>query len=117
MSFVYVPLDSPLVNSGFRYFLCLLFPPTTLLLGLNSFIAFEKEFTPLDNRIGLDVAQLNIRNMIVLLFASFIFYILLSFFLIVFSLEKNKIIMKKIIEVIMEKILHHFLIVVINLII
>ena len=80
MSFVYVPLDSPLVNSGFRYFLCLLFPPTTLLLGLNSFIAFEKEFTPLDNRIGLDVAQLNIRNMIVLLFASFIFYILLSFF-------------------------------------
>ena len=80
MSFVYLPMDSPLVNSSLRYFFCIIFPPTSLLLGLNSFIAFEKEFTPLDNRIGLDVAQLNIRNMIVLLFASFIFYIILSFF-------------------------------------
>ena len=61
------------------YFFCILFPPTNLLLGLNSFYVFEKEFSPLDNRITLDVAEITISNMILFLFVSFILYIILGF--------------------------------------
>ena len=79
MSFVYLPMDSPIVNSGLRYLICILFPPTNLLLGLNAFYAFEKEFSPLDNRINLDVAELSISLMIVFLIINFIIYIFLGF--------------------------------------
>ena len=78
MSFVYLPMFSPVVNSILRYAFCILFPPTNLLLGLNSFFAFEREFTHLDNRITLDVAQVNISLMIIFLIVSFFLYILLG---------------------------------------
>ena len=78
MSFVYLPMFSPVVNSILRYVFCILFPPTNLLLGLNSFFAFEREFTHLDNRITLDVAQVKISLMIIFLIISFFLYILLG---------------------------------------
>ena len=81
MSFVYLPMDSPRVNFILRYIFCILFPPTNLLLGLNSFLAFEREFSPLDDRIKLDVAEVNISIMILFLVVSFFLYILLGFFI------------------------------------
>jgi len=79
MSFVYLPMFSPVVNPIFRYIVCILFPPTNLLLGLNYFFAFEREFSHLDNRITLDVAEVNISLMIIFLIISFVLYILLGF--------------------------------------
>ena len=79
MSFFYLPMKSPVVNNSFRYFVCILFPPTNLFLGFNAFYAFEKEFTPLDNRIGLDVDVMNVKLMIVFLVISFFLYIFLGF--------------------------------------
>ena len=79
MSFFYLPMKSPVVNNSLRYFFCVLFPPMNILLGFNSFYVFEKEFAPLDNRVGLDVDVINIRLMIVFLLVSFFLYIFLGF--------------------------------------
>ena len=79
IGFVYLPMYSPRVNSILRYVICILFPPTNLLLGLNSFFAFEREFSPLNNRITLDVAEVNIKLMIIFFVASFFLYIILGF--------------------------------------
>ena len=55
MSFFYIPLKSLEVPKSLRYFICVIFPPTNILLGFNTFYAFEKQFSPLDNRNDLDV--------------------------------------------------------------
>jgi len=77
--FIYLPMYSPMVNSILRYIICILFPPTNLLLGLNSFFAFERQFSPLNNRITLDVAEVNISFMIIFFIVSFFLYIILGF--------------------------------------
>ena len=79
MSFFYLPMKSPVVSNSLRYFFCILFPPMNILLGFNSLYIFEKEFAPLDNRVGLDVDVMNIQLMIVFLLVSFFLYIFLGF--------------------------------------
>ena len=79
MSFFYLPLDSPAANKSFAYFICIIFPPANLLLGFNNFYIFEKEFSPLKNRVNLDLSQITISLMIVFLFISFIIYLILGY--------------------------------------
>ena len=79
MSFFYIPMYSPVINPYLRYFICIILPPTNLQLGLNSFYAFEQEYSPLNNRIKLDVAEINIELMISLLIVNFFLYIFLGF--------------------------------------
>ena len=80
MSFFYLPINSPEVNKGFTYFICIIFPQTNLLLGFNTLYVFEKEFSYLSNRVNLDVSQITISLMIVFLLISFILYIALGYF-------------------------------------
>ena len=79
MSFFYMPMKSHEVNIILRYIICILFPPTNLLLGFNSFYAFEKQFTPLNNRTDMDVAEININFMIIFLLISFFLYLFLGY--------------------------------------
>ena len=79
MSFFYIPMKSPEINKNLRNFVCVIFPPTNLLLGFNAFYTFEKEFNPLNNRIKLDVAEISISLMIAFLIVSFVLYIFLGF--------------------------------------
>ena len=80
MSFFYLPINSPEVNKGFTYFICVIFPQTNLLLGFNTFYVFEKEFSYLNKRVNLDVSQITITLMIVFLLISFILYLILGYF-------------------------------------
>ena len=61
MSFLYLPISSPVANKSFVYFICIFFPPANILLGINNFFIFEKEFSPLNNRVNLDVSLITIR--------------------------------------------------------
>ena len=79
MSFFYLPLNSPAVNKSFAYFICIIFPPANILLGFNNFYIFEREFSPLKNRVNLDISQITISLMIVFLFLSFIIYLILGY--------------------------------------
>ena len=79
MSFFYIPMKSPEINNGLRNFICVIFPPTNLLLGFNTFYIFEKEFTPLNNRTKLNVAEISINLMIGFLVVSFALYIFFGF--------------------------------------
>ena len=79
MSFFYIPMKSNEVNSHLRNFVCVIFPPTNLLLGFNTFYVFEKEFSPLNNRTGLNVAEISINSMIIFFVVSFALYIFLGF--------------------------------------
>ena len=79
MSFFYIPLKSLEVPKSLRYFICVIFPPTNILLGFNTFYAFERQFSPLDNRTDLDVAEISINLTIVFLLVSFFLYLFLGF--------------------------------------
>ena len=79
MSFLYLPIYSPAVNISFTYFICVLFPPANLLLGFNTFYTFEKEFSPLNDRVNLDVSKITISLMITFLFVSFVIYLILGY--------------------------------------
>jgi hypothetical protein len=79
MSFFYLPIYSPAANTSFAYFICAIFPPANILLGFDSFYTFEKEFSPLNNRVNLDVSKITIRLMIIFLFVSFIIYLILGY--------------------------------------
>ena len=81
MSFFYLPINSPEANKGFTYFICIIFPQTNLLLGFNTLYVFEKEFSPLNNRVNLDVSQITITLMIVFLLISIILYLVLGYFI------------------------------------
>ena len=79
MSFLYLPINSPEVNKKILYSICIFFPPTNLLLGLNYFFIFEEEFSPLNNRVNLDISPITISLMITFLFISSIVYLILGF--------------------------------------
>ena len=79
MSFFYLPITSPAVSKSFIYFICIIFPTSNLLLGFNNFYVLEKEFSPLNNRINLDISQITIRLMILFLLINFIIYLFLGY--------------------------------------
>ena len=79
MCFFYLPLYTPAANRGLAYFCSIFFPPTNLLLGFEYFYMFEKEFSPIKNRLNLDLTKVNITLMMVFLFINFIIYLLLGF--------------------------------------
>ena len=95
MSFFYLPIDSPEVDKSFRNFICILFPQANLLLGFNTFYVFEKEFSPLNNRVNLDISNITISLMITFLFISFIIYLILGFIIFQFWGIKKKCCSKK----------------------
>ena len=79
MGFFYLPIKSPATNKVFVYFLCIFFPPCNLLLGFNTFYVFERQFSPLDNRINLDISTLKINLMLVFMFLNILIYLLFGY--------------------------------------
>ena len=79
MSFLYLPINSPEINKSIIYLFCILFPPTNLLLGLNVFYIFEKEFVFFNNNIKIDVSQITIMQMILFFICSFFIYLFIGY--------------------------------------
>ncbi len=78
MSFLYLPINSPEINKYFIFFICILCPPTNILLGLNVFYIFEKEFYFFNDNTKMDISQITINQMIIFLISSFFLYLILG---------------------------------------
>ena len=79
MSFLYLPINSPMINKPIIYLFCILFPPTNLLLGFDVFYIFEKEFVYFNGNINIDVSQITILQMIYFFIFSFFLYLLVGY--------------------------------------
>ena len=79
MGFCYLPIKSPAANQVVVYFLCIIFPPCNLLLGFNTFYVFERQFSPLNNRLNLDVSSLKISIMMTFMIINIIIYLILGY--------------------------------------
>ena len=95
MSFLFQPIDSPIADKKLVYLICIFFPTSNLLLGMKNFYIYEKEFSPLNGRVNLDISQITISLMITFLFLNFIIYLFLGFiisqlFCYEYGVKKNK---------------------------
>ena len=78
MSFLYVPINSPIINKKIINTFCVLFPPINLMFGFDVLITYEKEFNEF-NDIKADVGQITILEMILFFFASFFIYLFIGY--------------------------------------
>ena len=78
MSFLYVPIDSPIIDKNIINLFCILFPPLNLMLGLDVLITFQKEFHYFDN-IKSDVGQISIFEMLIFFTLSFFIYLFVGY--------------------------------------
>ena len=78
MCFLYLPINSPVVNKNIINLFCVLFPPVNLMFGFDVLFIYEKEFHKFDN-ITNDVGQITILEMIIFLFLNFILYLIFGY--------------------------------------
>ena len=78
MCFLYLPINSPVVNKNIINLFCVLFPPVNLMFGFDVLFIYEKEFHKFDN-IANDVGQITILEMIIFLFLNFILYLIFGY--------------------------------------
>ena len=78
MCFLYLPINSPVVNKNIINLFCVLFPPVNLMFGFDVLFIYEKEFHTFDN-IANDVGQITILEMIIFLFLNFILYLFFGY--------------------------------------
>ena len=78
MSFLYVPINSPIINKKIINTFCVLFPPINLLFGFEVLITYEKEFSVF-NDIKTDVGEITILEMFLFFFASFFIYLFIGY--------------------------------------
>ena len=81
MYFLFIVVFQKSVNYTLKIIFCLLFPPTTLQLGINTISIFETNFQDFDGRINYEHNNFSVRDMYTNLTYNFIIYMFLGFFL------------------------------------
>ena len=81
MYFVFILVYQLSVNIYVKFIFCLLFPPTTLQLGINTISIFETNFQDFNGRINYDHNKFSVSDMYILLSCNFVLYMFLGFFL------------------------------------
>ena len=81
MYFFFIVVRQYSVNIVIKYIFCILFPPTTLQLGINTISTFETNFQDFNDRINYKHNKFSILNMLIFFIINFIFYMFLGFFL------------------------------------
>ena len=80
MYFFFIVVYQNSVNLVAKYILCILFPPTTLQLGINTISIFETNFQDFNGRINYKYNNYSIVNMYIFLTINFFLYLFLGFF-------------------------------------
>ena len=80
MYFFFIVVYQNSVNLIAKYILCILFPPTTLQLGINTLSIFETNFQDFNGRINYKYNYYSIVNMYTFLTINFCLYLFLGFF-------------------------------------
>ena len=78
MCFLYLPINSHIINKIIINIFCILFPPVNLMLGLDVLFTYEKEFHKFDS-IKKDIGKITILEMLIFFFLNFIFYLILGY--------------------------------------
>ena len=69
------------INIHLKYLFCILFPPTTLQLGINTISIFENNFQDFNGRTNYKYNNFSLNDMYIFLIVDFLFYLFLGFFL------------------------------------
>ena len=64
-----------------KFILCIIFPPITMQLGLNTFTIFETNFNQFKGRVFLRYYKFSIFDMYILFLANFLLYMFLGFYI------------------------------------
>ena len=80
MYFFFIVVYKNSVNLIVKYIFCILFPPTTLQLGINTISIFETNFQDFNGRINYKYNNYSILNMYTFLIINLLFYLFFGFF-------------------------------------
>ena len=64
-----------------KFILCIIFPPITMQLGLNTFAQFEINFNQFNGRIFMEYKKYSIFDMYIIFLVNFILYMFLGFYI------------------------------------
>ena len=81
MYFFFIIVYQNSISIGVKYLFCILFPPTTLQLGINTISNFETNFQDFNGRINYKYNKFSISNMYTFFVIDFAFFMILGFFL------------------------------------
>ena len=81
MYFFSIPVFPNSVSKTIKVIFCILFPPVTLQLGIDTISLFEIFFNKFNGRIYFEDKKFNIFDMYILFFISFIIYMFIGFYL------------------------------------
>ena len=74
-------VDSNVVSRPSKIIFCIIFPPITMQLGLNTFSFFETNFNDFKGRVFMKYKQFSIFDMYILFLVNFFLYMFLGFYI------------------------------------
>ena len=80
MFFIALPIYPNSVSRGIKIVFCLLFPPITMQLGLNTISNFQINFNHFKGRVFMRYNKISFFDMYILFICNFILYIFLGFY-------------------------------------
>ena len=81
MYFFFLLVYQNSINLVVKYLFCILFPPTTLQLGINTISNFETNFQEFNGRVEYKYNKFSVINMYIFLCVNFFFYLFIGFIL------------------------------------
>ena len=80
MYFLFIPVSPSNVAKAVKVIFCILFPPVTLQLGIDTISAFEENFNKFNGRIYLEYNKISVCDMFIFFSVSFVLYMFLGFY-------------------------------------
>ena len=81
MFFLPLPIYSNAVSRVIKFIFCLLFPPITMQLGINTISNFQINFNPFKGRVFMKYNKFSFFDMYILFICNFFIYMFLGFYL------------------------------------
>ena len=81
MYFFSIPLFPDSISKGVKIVFCILFPPITLQLGINTISCFEDNYNKFDGRIYYEYNKISVFDMYIYFSISFCIYMFIGFYL------------------------------------
>ena len=81
MYFFSIPVFPDSISKGVKIVFCILFPPVTLQLGINTISCFEENYNKFDGRIYYEFNKISVFDMYIYFSISFCIYMFIGFYL------------------------------------
>ena len=80
MFFLFIPVSPSNVVKALKVIFCILFPPVSLQLGINTISSFEENFNQFNGRIYYEFNKISVCDMYIFFSVSFVIYMFLGFY-------------------------------------